>query len=175
MEPNEDPREVAAAAVLADGKVEVDLRERVTRESLGVAEGAKTAILENDDMSRFSVTVTFSDGHVLSSDEVKVMTVETDPSGEVSLLTLGLRQVPLDEVERLVRAGVDEFGVDERRATSFLSSARAAESSGNTVDVALPAEGVAPPELLEIVPTVFASGSGHVVNYYVHLDVEEES
>lgn len=175
VEPKEEPRDTAAASVLADGHVEIDLREPVTREALGLAEGEKTVHLENDDLSRFSVTVTFSDGHVLTSDEVKVLTVETDTSGDVSLLTLGLRQVPLDEVERLVRAGVDEYGVDERRVASFLTSARSAESSGHTVDVALPAEGIAPPELLEIVPTVFASGSGHVVNYYVHLGVEEES
>ncbi|QCX26175.1 hypothetical protein [Nocardioides jishulii] len=163
-------KDTAIAEVLADGHVEIDLADPPTREELGLVGDADDAYLENKDLSSFRVTVTFSDGHVLSTDHVNVLGVRTAASGEVDRLLVGVHQLSLDDVAQRLETAVGDFGVDPGDVRSFLSSAESAPDLGRIVTATLPTTGIAAPETLEIEPTVNEDQQNNLINYRISFE-----
>lgn len=170
MNTRQDPRRDAIAEVLEDGHVEIDLSDPPSRTELGLVGDADEVYLENRDLSSFRVTVTFSDGHVLSADQVNVLGVRTDGSGEVDRLMVGVHELTLDDLGSRLRAAVTEYGVAEADVRSFLSSAESAPELGRIVTATLPASDIAPPETLEVEPTVNEDLENNLINYRIAFE-----
>lgn len=167
----DDPRDTAIAEVLADGHVEIDLADPPQRSDLALVDGASEVFLEKPGFERFKVTLTFSEGQVLEIDGVKVLGVQTNGAGQVDGVTIGLRELTFDEVERRLLDSVERFGVDATRVSSYLRSAGQAKELGRMVQASLPAEAITAPEFLEVQPVVH-SDDDHVLNYLVEWDPE---
>ena len=166
----DDPRDAAIAEVLADGHVEINLDDPPERSDLALVGDATDVLLEKPDFERFKVTVTFPEGQVLEVDDVKVLGVHTNDAGQVSGVTVGLRQLGLKEIERRLFDSVERFGVDATKVSRYLRSAAQAKELGRMVQVTLPAEDITAPEFLEVQPVVHEDDDEHVLNYRVEWD-----
>lgn len=165
MEKNPDPRDDAVAAVLADGRVEIDLSDPPSRADLAVPDGRRTSFLERPDRSAYEVVVTFTDGTTLTT-PAHVVGATTDGESDPTGVTVLRHDLTLEELEAALRDAVAQLGVDEARVESYLRSARTAQERETTVKRALPAEGLAP-ERVEVQPIAHGFDQRYQLNYLV--------